>query len=175
MMSPRQQIESLELHPGHAVLECGVGGGMYALEMARMVGPTGRVYVGDIQKDLLEKFLGDAERINISNIMPLWVDFDEPGSLAQIPDSSVDRVLVANLLWQLEKPQNLFAEIARILKPNGKSLVIGWSESHGGLGPRADHIVHADIVQGHIQAAGLVAARQVAVGEHQYGMIVSRV
>ena len=107
MMTPRAQIESLGIHPGHTAIECGIGGGMYTLEMARLTGPSGRVYACDIQKDLLEKVVDDAQRINISHVVPLWVDLDEKKSLVDIPDASVDRVLVANLLWQLESPQNL--------------------------------------------------------------------
>jgi len=45
------------------------------------------------------------------------------------PRSLVDRAILSNTLFQIEKPDECALEIKRILKPKGKLLVVDWSET----------------------------------------------
>jgi len=172
---PDDNIEYLDLHPGMSVLECGVGAGDYTIHLASRIGEGGHLYAADVQKSLLERVHADAERKHLTNITTLWSDLDAKDSLKKLPDASIDRVVIANILFQLEQPQNLFLECARVLKPGGLLLCIDWSESFGGIGPRPDAVVHVDIAQSLATQAGLqILKNSIDVGPHHYGFTVRK-
>ena len=58
--APTRAIAALKLQPGQTVADIGTGSGYYALRMARVVGPAGKVYATDIQPGML-----DLLRINV--------------------------------------------------------------------------------------------------------------
>jgi demethylmenaquinone methyltransferase/2-methoxy-6-polyprenyl-1,4-benzoquinol methylase len=172
MISPERQLEYLDIRPGHTVLECGVGSGKYAMAVARRVGESGYVHIADIQKPLLEKFLHDLQVNNMSHAQTHWTDLDQEHSLRDFAESSCDRVLIANMLWMLEQPRLLVKEVFRVLKPGGKVLIIDWSESHGGIGPHADHVVHVDIARMYVDEVDFSLVKEgLDVGQYHYGLL----
>lgn len=169
---PHHNIEQLDIHPGMKVLECGVGAGEYALFAAQRAGSQGTVYVADIQKKLLERISRTAEEHNLTNIKTLWADLDQKQGLSLLENSSVDRIVVANILFQLEHVEGLFDECFRVLKKDGKLLCIDWSDSFNQIGPHPDHIVHQDKAQHAARQGGFDSIAPLDdVGPHHYGFI----
>ena len=172
---PDHNIEYLDIHPGMSVLECGVGAGDYTLQIAARVGEQGTLYAVDVQKDLLARVHADAEKKHLTNIQTVWSDLDQKESLKAIEDASIDRIIIANVLFQLEHTQNIFKECVRVLKPGGVLMCIDWSESFGGIGPHSDAVVHADIAQTSAAQAGFQITKKVLdVGPHHYGFIAHK-
>ncbi len=52
---PEQIVSQLELAKGSQVADIGTGTGFYSFAAAQAVGPNGRVFALDVQKDLLER------------------------------------------------------------------------------------------------------------------------
>lgn len=112
-------ITTADLKPGETALDLGSGGGLDCFLAAKAVGETGRVIGVDMTPDMLAKARGNAERLGYSN-----VEFRE-GYLEALPveDATVD-VVISNCVINLspDKPQ-VFREVARVLKPNGRIAV----------------------------------------------------
>lgn len=112
-------ITTAALKPGETVLDLGSGGGLDCFLAAKAVGETGRVIGVDMTPDMLAKARGNAQRLGYPN-----VEFRE-GYLEALPvdDATVD-VIISNCVINLspDKPQ-VFREIARVLKPNGRVAV----------------------------------------------------
>src|SRR5437588_12814304 len=51
---PAKLMEALKLKPGDVVADVGAGSGYYTFRLAAAVGPKGKVYANDIQKEMLE-------------------------------------------------------------------------------------------------------------------------
>lgn len=172
---PRHNIEHLDIHPGMSVLECGVGAGDYAILLGKRTGHQGHIYLADVQKKLLQKVQSDMEQEGLTHVQSIWTDLDEAKSLEKIPDASIDRVLIANILFQLEHPKHLFSECHRILKKDGLVLCIDWVESFGHIGPHPQAIVHPDTAREYIIKSGLhIRKESLDVGPHHYGFLAQK-
>jgi ubiquinone/menaquinone biosynthesis C-methylase UbiE len=118
----RQRLADVaRLQPGEAVLDVGCGTGTMALEARERVGTTARVSGIEPSVRMIAYARRKAERADLS------VDF-QPGVIEQLafPNQSFDVVLCIIVLHHL--PDDLkhrgLAEIARVLKPGGRLLVV---------------------------------------------------
>ncbi|MDP3958287.1 MAG: class I SAM-dependent methyltransferase [bacterium] len=169
---PLATIKEFSLDEGMHVADFGAGSGAYAIPMARRVG-SGRVYAVDVQKDLLETVKREAARERVHNIEIVWGDIEEPKG-SKLADRSVDRVLVSNILFQTEHKEQIAKEAARILRPNGLCLVIEWSGSYGGLGPKEAAVVRPADARRIFLNNGFAEAKEVSAGEYHYGILFRR-
>lgn len=136
---PRNHMDALGLNPGDVVVDLGAGSGSYALLAGEIVTPRGAVYAVDLNRDLLARLKKDAKDIGIGNIDIIWGDIELKNGI-KLEDHIADAILLCNTLFMVEDKKGLMGEIKRILKPKGKVLVVEWSDSHGGVGPRKDHV-----------------------------------
>lgn len=170
---PDKNIEQFHIDPGMSVVDMGSGAGFYSIALAESVGPSGRVYAVDIQKELLSKLQTDASSKNIHNIKLIWGDLDKPKSTT-LSDNSVDRVVIANTLFQIGEKDVFITEAKRILKPGGKLLFVDWSDSFGGLGPHTKDIVTSDVAKSLFESHGFSFDRDIQTGEHHYGFVIKK-
>jgi ubiquinone/menaquinone biosynthesis C-methylase UbiE len=171
--SPQKNIEQSHIDPGMSVVDLGSGAGFYSIALSQAVGPSGRVYAVDIQKDLLSKLQSEAISQGSNNINIIWGDLDEPKS-SGLQNSMVDRVVVANVLFQIEEKDNLIEEAHRILKPKGKLLFVDWSGSFGGLGPQQKDIITEDVAKVMFESHGFEIVKDIQTGDNHYGFVVQK-
>lgn len=155
---------------GATVADLGSGIGTWGLPLARLVGPAGQVYVVEIQKELLETVAAKARESGLSNISYIWGDIETRGG-TKIADGILDVVVVANVLFQSSAAYSIALEIKRILKPNGKVLVVEWKDSFNGIGPVPDMVVAPETLVKIFSEAGFGKVKDVAVGDYHYGII----
>lgn len=170
---PQKNIDQFSVDPGMKVADLGSGAGFYSLALARTVGGSGIVYAVDIQQELLEKLKRQAKEESLENIEVVWSDIDEPNG-SNLADGSVDRVVVANVLFQLENLQGIADESMRIVKQGGMVLVTDWSDSFGGLGPQPSRIVSSNQAQALFEQSGLSLVREISAGDHHYGLVFKK-
>ena len=115
MMDPRKLLAPY-VHEGMTVLEPGPGMGFFTLELARLVGASGRVIAVDIQSKMLDRLkrrlakAGLLERVSIGLVQP---DSMGLGDLA----GSVDFALAFAVVHEMPSASSFFAELSRTLKP----------------------------------------------------------
>jgi SAM-dependent methyltransferase len=109
-------LKALNIKPGDTVCDLGCGNGFYALKMARLVGPRGKVIAVDIQREMLE-LLKDAAAVekvdNIETVLGTLVD-------PKLPESSIDLVLLVDVYHEFSHPEQMLAAIRGSLKPSGR-------------------------------------------------------
>jgi SAM-dependent methyltransferase len=107
---------------GMTVLEPGPGMGFFTLELARLVGPSGRVIAVDVQPKMLEGLKRRAARAGL--LERLDVRQTAPDSL-RVADlaGAVDFVLAFAVVHELPAAGAFFAEAAGALKPGGALLL----------------------------------------------------
>lgn len=169
--TPSINLSQFHIEPGMVVADLGCGIGSYTFEIVKRVGPTGKVFALDVQKNLIEKLANEAKSKNITNITALWDDLDDANGIG-LKDNSIDRIIVANTLFQIEDLQKFVLEIKRILRPNGCVLFVDWSESFGGIGPIEQSVVKKERMLELCQRSGLLFTKDVQAGDHHYGFVV---
>jgi len=172
-VNPGEVIHLLELKEGSQFADFGSGSGAYVLAAAPLVGQTGTVYAVDIQKDLLLKLKQGVADSGNTNVRFLWCNFEEVGA-TQLPDNSLDIVVISNTLFQLENKGGALKEAKRVLKDAGKLYLIDWSESYKGMGPDKDLVVIKSNALDFATASGFVLQGEFNPGEHHYGLILNK-
>jgi ubiquinone/menaquinone biosynthesis C-methylase UbiE len=168
--NPIKNIEELNLREGMRVADLGSGTGHYSFEAARKVGEEGRVFAVDVQKNLLTKVQNEAIKQNLNQIEIIWGDFEKAGG-SKLADQSVDAVILSNILFQVDEKEALLTEVKRIIRSNGEILVIDWSDSFAGLGPRPEDIFSKEKAKELFQRNGFKIEREISPGENHYGFI----
>ena len=107
---------------GMTVLEPGPGMGFFTLELARRVGPTGRVIAVDVQPKMLEGLARRATRAGLAERLQAR---QPKGDHLGIEDcrGQVDFALAFAMVHEVQKPELLFGDLREALKPGGKVLL----------------------------------------------------
>jgi ubiquinone/menaquinone biosynthesis C-methylase UbiE len=170
---PDKIIASINLSKDDHVADIGAGTGFYSFAAAKAVGPSGRVFALDVQKDLLERLKKEATHLGIGNITTVWVDAEKPNG-TRLRDHSIHVAIVANILFQVEDKDGLLNEIQRILSREGRVLVVDWTESFGGLGPSSDQVFNQQAATDLFTKYGFKVQATVEAGAHHYGLVFQK-
>ena len=106
---------------GMTVLEPGPGMGFFTLELARRVGPGGRVIAVDVQPKMLEALRKRAAKAGV--VQRIETRLPKEGRLG-VEDlaGNVDFTLAFAMVHEVPNPAALFVDIQTALKPGGKLL-----------------------------------------------------
>lgn len=113
---------------GMTVLEPGPGMGFFTLEMARMVGPLGRVIAVDIQEKMLEKMKRRAARRGLLGRMETRVARPDSLAVGNLR-GQCDFALAFAMVHELPAAAPFFREVAEALKP-GALLLLAEPRGH---------------------------------------------
>jgi len=177
---PRENVLQLGLREGMKVGDFGAGSGHYARAAAAAVGTSGKVYAVDIQENVLKHLKLNTHLAHRSSIDIVWGDIEKPGG-THLRDASLDAVILANVLFQIENQSGLLGEIRRVLKSGssprcssgeaGKLMVIDWAGSYGGIGPTPEKIVTEHEAEAIFINGGFHKVKSFRAGPHHYGII----
>ncbi len=124
----QKTIDLAQLQPGERVLEVGCGTGDIALRAKACVGPTGQVTGIDPAWPMIQRASAKAAR------QGLTIDF-QTGVIERLafPDNTFDVVLSSFMMHMVpeEVKRQGLAEIARVLKPGGRLLVVDTKRPEG--------------------------------------------
>lgn len=172
-VDPKAVVKQLSLTEGMRVADLGAGIGNHTIPMGAAVGDSGKVYAVEVQKDFLQKIADAARKAHVRNIEPVWGDIDEAGG-TKLKDASLDLVLLANTLFQLEKKEEAAKEMFRILKPRGFAAIIDWSGSYGGMGPQPADVMRDQDARELFEKVGFSHVRSLQAGTHHWGILMKK-
>jgi ubiquinone/menaquinone biosynthesis C-methylase UbiE len=167
---PASNLAKLGLTHGMKIVDVGAGSGFYSIEAAKLVGPGGRIYAVDVQKDLLERLRSQAGTQGIRNIEVVWGNAEKIGG-TKLREGIADRLIVSNVLSQIEVPDDFALEMKRLSKPGSKLMLIDWSEVSP-LSP--GHVVPQQQAQTLFEKSGFKLDQTFNAGDHHYGLIFTR-
>jgi demethylmenaquinone methyltransferase/2-methoxy-6-polyprenyl-1,4-benzoquinol methylase len=120
-------LKKLAIQPGECVLEIGFGTGHCLAELARAVGPDGRVY----GIDLSDKMCQLADTLVKKERLVKSVDLRR-GDAAKLPyrANSLDAIFMSFTLELFDTPEipQVLAECRRVLRPGGRIVVVAVSK-----------------------------------------------
>ncbi len=126
-------ISRAAIRPGMRVLDIASGTGDLARAFAKRAGSTGEVWMTDINDSMLR--VGRDRMMDAGMVLPTAVCDAER---LPFPDGYFDRVSVAFGLRNMTHKDRALAEMARVLKPGGKLLVLEFSRVAKPLAPVYD-------------------------------------
>jgi ubiquinone/menaquinone biosynthesis C-methylase UbiE len=169
-IKPEEIAKNIGLEQGMTVADFGAGSGHYVIPMAKLVGSSGRVYAIDVQKDLLKAIKANTAANNLLNVEIIWSDLETPEA-SRLENNSIDAVMISNILFQVEKKEQIVKESFRILKNEGIAVVIDWIDSFGGLGPKKENVIKKEDCIKLFADMGFEIKKEIPAGENHYGII----
>ncbi len=172
-MDPVTLLASCNLQTTDTVADFGAGSGFLAKAALAYV-PQGNVFAIEINRDMVTRLTREAAEANLKNFHPLWGDIEVAGG-SKLADTSVDFILLSNTLFYLEDKNGVMSEALRVLKPGGRMLVVDWTESFGGMGPRPESVFGKDKARALLERHGLtILTDTLPAGEHHYAILCQK-
>ncbi|MGH2447273.1 MAG: class I SAM-dependent methyltransferase [Chloroflexota bacterium] len=149
-LRPDKPLRAIHPTAGETALDVGAGTGFWTVPLAELVGPTGRVIAADIEPVMLADLRELIAARNLSNVEVLQTgEADLP-----LPDGVVDLAVMGYVLHEPPDASAFLHEVARVLRPRGRVLVIEWHKKDTEEGPPVEHrIAEQDAVK-LLEAAG---------------------
>jgi len=121
---PQKLIDALHLKPGQQVGDYGCGNGFYAIRLAQLVGPKGKVFAVDIQQEMLDLLDERCKARGIGNVQPVLATEKDP----QLQANKLDWLLMVDVYHELSYPGEVLAEIRKSLNPLGRVALVEFRE-----------------------------------------------
>lgn len=152
-----------------ADLGCG-SSGHFVFPCAKIIGKNGTMYAVDILRTSLETVSKMARIENLANIKTIWSNLEIFGA-TKIEAGSLDVGLLINTLHQSHKRAEILRESARLLKKNGKLVIVEWKNIAAPFGPPTEERVKKEFVDNAVKKLGFSPDDEFEAGPYHYGLI----
>ena len=119
LQNPRK-ILGPYIKAGMTVLDFGCGPGYFTIDIAQMVGKSGRVIAADLQEGMFQKLRDKIQGTELGQRIALHQCAEGRIGLSE----NVDFILAFYMLHEIPNQEALFNEMGSILKPNGQLFVV---------------------------------------------------
>lgn len=153
---PENLISKLEIGPEDVIVDFGCGPGYFTVPLARTARKTFGV---DVSSGMLERTAAYAKkkRVDIGLIQ-------SDGTRIDLPDESVDGILLVHVFHEVESRAKVLGEFLRILRPARRLLIVEKTRGGRMLGKLGPPIINEDEIIDDISKAGFAAIRTVPAG-----------
>jgi ubiquinone/menaquinone biosynthesis C-methylase UbiE len=166
---PETIMDKLGIGEGSIVADLGAGGGWFTIRLAHRVGPNGRVYAEDVQRQMIEATTRRVAREGLSNVISILGTQTD----ARLREP-IDAVLIVNTYNEMEHPTALLRNVAAMLKPNGRIGIVDFKRDGYGPGPALEERVDPQRVIRDAEAAGLQLLSPPTILRYQYLLVFGK-
>ena len=174
LLNPEKIIKKVNITSRQTVGDFGCGSSsIFALQAAKVVGHEGVVYAVDVMKSALASVISRAHMQGLNNIRTVWSNLEIYGA-TKIPDSSIERGLLINILFQTKQPADILKEVKRMLKPGAILLVVDWKPYGAPFGPMEKDRLPAERIKTLGQEVGYALLEEFEAGPFHYGLVFAK-
>jgi len=173
-MDPARIAGAFGIIPGMRIADFGAGNGYFTIAMAELTGESGAVNAVDVLQTSLDTIRLKAKSLGFNNIHAIRANLEIVGK-SGLGDNSQDLVLMKNILFQIQDKGGALTEAVRVLRENGKLVVIDWRKGAGGFGPPDQLRVEQGLVQDLILKSGFRLEKSIDIDPFHYGYIFRKI
>ena len=167
ILNPAIILEKLGLTKEMIIADLGCGTGFFSIPVARRVK---KVFALDIQEEMLDILREKIKKEKITNIEVIL----SGESYIPLSDKSVDILLMANVFHELEDKLSLLKEVKRVLKINGRLMIIDWKKIEMDFGPPFQERLYEKEVIDTYYGNGFMLLESSNIGPYNYLLIFGR-
>ena len=173
-MDPYRTAAQFGISGGMRIADLGAGNGYFTLAMAKLVGESGSITAVDVLSNPLYTIESKAKIEGLTNIRTQKGNLEIEGG-SGLSGNSQDIVLLKNVLFQSQNKDSIIKEAARILKENGKLIIIDWLKGAGGLGPPDNLRTDLGYIQQEVGDIGFRMEKSIEADKFHYGFLFRKV
>ncbi len=166
--APRDFVDQFDLSAGEYIADFGSGSGEFAVEMARRIGPEGRVFAFDIRPAALQVLQSKSKSQGLNNIRPIRADLEKEHSTG-VSERKMDMVLIHNVIFQVKDKAAVLSEARRILKENGRVVAVEWQKDSP-LGPPKNTRLDKGELRVLFEKHGFSFHKELKAGRYHYAL-----
>lgn len=148
--APDLALQLAGVTTGMCVADIGAGTGYMTIRMARLVGPTGKVFANEIQRPMLDLIAAKVRQNNLSNVQLVLGTADD----VHLPAASLDEALLIDVYHELQRPEAILRSIRQALRPDGRLVVIEYRKEDPRVPIAATHRMSVAELRTEIEAEG---------------------
>ncbi len=167
--NPDTILKEAGVTKGMTIADLGSGPGFFTLPMAQMTGEKGIVYAVDSNRTMLSGLKGNIAKSEVNPTIIKIVNRDVCHT--GIPEESVDIVVFANVLHEVEDKKAFFQEVRRISKPTATVVDVDWKKIQTEHGPPLKDRLSEEEAKRVFTGNGFSVIKQVDVGPYHYELI----
>ena len=154
----------LDLKFGDVVADIGAGDGFWAEKMAKVVGPNGIVYAGEVAQDKVDKM--KKRFADVPQVKPYLCPTDGPG----LDENTCDLVFLSKTYHHLDKEGQVdyLDDLRSVVKPTGRLVVIEHYQELA-TGRMKDHSWSPGLLTQQAEQGGWILVRsELITGTHHF-------
>jgi predicted methyltransferase len=163
---PQKVVETLALRPGDLVADLGSGSGYFTFRLAAAVGPQGKVYAVDVDREMNDLLAKTIKEKNIGNVEVILARLDDP----LLPPTGVDLVFTVNTYHHFENRVAYFQRLRKYFRPGGRIAVIDFDRRAWFEG-MWKHYTPAEFIKREMEQAGYGLQRELTFLDRQSFLI----
>lgn len=170
---PLKNLKLFDLREDMILVDLGAGTGFYSI-LASPLLPKGKVYAIEINRDYIKTIRNKIKDEGITNVECFWGNIEKKEG-TMLRDKIADRVIISNVLFQVEDRNAFLSEVDRILKDRGKILLIDFNEDSIIFKKQKDRFIKEKDAKELLSNFGFIWERNILAGANHYGMIFNKV
>ncbi len=161
---PDRILDQIGLQSGETMADLGCGDGFFALPAATRVGPGGKIYGVDLDREALNRLAENAKSQGLFNIETI------PGRAEEIVicEQCVDLVFFGICLHDFQDPALVLRNARTMIHPEGRLVDLDWKAESMDLGPPLSIRFSIEHARGLIEGAGFRVISEREAGPHHY-------
>ena len=167
--NPETILKNVGVAKGMTMADLGSGPGFFTIPMAQATGEKGLVYAVDSNVSMLNALKENIARSGVDSRIIKIINSDV--SHTGIPKGSVDIVLFANVLHEVEDRTVFFQEVRRISKPTADIVNVDWKKIKTEHGPPMKERLSEEEAKQVLLENGFGVIKQTDAGPYHYELI----
>ena len=167
---PERVMDALGIADGSRVADLGAGGGWFTIRLARRVGPNGKVYAEDIQRQMIDSIRSRVESQGLENVETILGTPTDPN----LPHG-LDAVLIVDTYPQVDDRVALLRNVHAALSPTGLLGIVDFKkDGAGGPGPPLSERLAPELIRSDAAQAGFELRRHETFLRYQYLLVFGK-
>lgn len=164
-LAPKETLLKVGFQKNMILCDIGSGTGVFAFEAAKISGND--IYALEVSQKLITLLEARKETYGLPNVK---VEKVKDKGLP-LKSNCCDMALLVTVLHELEARSEMLSEVKRILKDNGKLLIIEFHEKQTPMGPPISHRIGEDKVERLCIESGFQVWNRLFLGDNFYGIL----
>jgi ubiquinone/menaquinone biosynthesis C-methylase UbiE len=167
--NPENILKLAGASKGMIMADLGSGPGFFTIPMAQIVGENGLVYAVDSDQHMIDSLKKNIVNLGVNSKVIKFVNSDVCHT--GIPKESVDLVIFANVLHEVDNRKAFFQEVRRISKLTANIVDVDWKKIQTEHGPPLEsRLSEYEAIQV-LSESGFTVVKQTNAGPYHYELI----